>query len=93
MTGKRVHALVSGRVQGVGFRASTKRRATELGLNGWVRNLDDGRVEFVAQGAEQAVDALVEWAHRGPSSASVDRVEVEQQPASDANEPGFTTRN
>ena len=69
--------LVSGRVQGVGFRASTERRARqEAALGGYVRNLEDGRVEAVFQGDEAAVLALVAWCATGPSQARVERVQV-----------------
>lgn len=80
MAGKRVRGYVSGVVQGVGFRFSTAREAERLGLGGYVRNLPDGRVEFEAEGADEAVDALVAWAHRGPGPARVERVEVSVRP-------------
>ncbi len=66
--------LVSGRVQGVFFRASTRRRALELGLRGTVVNLADGRVEVLASGDAQALDALEAWLHEGPPAARVERV-------------------
>lgn len=77
--GARVRAriLVSGRVQGVAFRQSAADEARRLGVNGWVRNLRDGRVEAEAEGERAAVDALVRWCHAGPPAARVDRVEVE----------------
>jgi acylphosphatase len=68
----RIHGLV----QGVGFRYSLHREAVRLGLAGWVRNRRDGTVEAVVAGPAPAVEALVAWAHRGPPSARVDRVEV-----------------
>ncbi|HSG91638.1 MAG TPA: acylphosphatase [Pseudomonadales bacterium] len=68
----RVHGVVSGRVQGVGFRASLARRARDLEVRGWVRNRDDGSVEFLAVGAPSAVEALLAWAHDGPAGARVD---------------------
>jgi acylphosphatase len=67
--------LVSGRVQGVCFRASTRDRARELGLRGSAVNLDDGRVEVVAAGDDKALDALADWLRHGPPNARVDRVE------------------
>jgi len=73
---KRVHLFVSGRVQGVFFRACTQREAQSLGLVGWVRNLPDGRVEIVAQGDAEAVRALVEWSHLGPVRAEVASVDI-----------------
>jgi len=67
----RVNMIVEGTVQGVYFRASTREKALQLGLTGWVRNLTDGRVEFEAQGPAQAVEELVIWAKQGPEHARV----------------------
>ncbi len=67
--------LISGRVQGVWFRESMKRRADDLGVTGWVRNLADGRVEAVVCGSTERIDALLVWAHKGPPLARVDQVE------------------
>ena len=72
---KAVHAYVSGEVQGVFFRQTTKRRARAEGLDGWVRNLPDGRVEVWLQGDEEAVNEMVDWLWIGPSAASVTGVE------------------
>ncbi len=72
----RVRVRVDGRVQGVWFRASTQKRAVELGVSGWVRNLDNGSVELEAEGEDAAVDALLRWCHMGPPSARVDHVDV-----------------
>lgn len=66
-----LHALVSGRVQGVWFRQSTKEMAEGLGLTGWVRNLEDGRVEVVATGEEKGVRQLEAWLGQGPELANV----------------------
>jgi acylphosphatase len=63
--------LVSGRVQGVGFRISLQREARKLGLGGWVRNRSDGTVEALLQGTPQAVAALIAWARNGPPGARV----------------------
>ena len=71
----RVHVFVSGRVQGVYFRSHTQNKAHELGLTGWVRNLDDGRVEAVFEGDESAVKQMVEWCGVGEGFARVDDVE------------------
>jgi acylphosphatase len=71
----RVHVLVSGKVQGVSFRSSTKYRAEELGISGWVRNLADGRVEAVFEGIKENVDKMVEWCRKGPEYARVAGVE------------------
>ncbi|HWQ12587.1 MAG TPA: acylphosphatase [Roseiflexaceae bacterium] len=85
----RAHVLISGRVQGVNFRAATRDQARAAGVAGWVRNLDDGRVEAVFEGPRLAVERLVSWCHRGPSSARVDRVEVQWQPPT-GGEHGFS---
>ncbi len=76
---KRAHVFVSGRVQGVWFRASTRDKAEELSLNGWVRNLPDGRVEAVFEGDDRAVEEMVEWCRHGPPMARVDRVDIEYE--------------
>ena len=70
--------IVSGRVQGVGFRMATCRRARELGVSGWVRNRRDGTVEIHVQGSAEAVQSLVEWAHHGPRAAKVTSVREAQ---------------
>ncbi|MCL6422327.1 acylphosphatase [Brachybacterium sp. JHP9] len=85
---KRVRADVTGRVQGVGFRYSTQAKARELGVQGWVKNLLDGSVQFEAEGEDAAVDALVEWAHQGPVSAWVSGVRVREVPARGAEADG-----
>jgi len=69
---------VRGRVQGVGFRYATVRAALELGVTGWVRNRRDGSVEAVVQGPREAVEALVDWARRGPDAARVESLEVSE---------------
>jgi DNA ligase D-like protein (predicted 3'-phosphoesterase) len=74
--GKGVRVTVRGRVQGVGFREATVRRAREGGVFGWVRNLDGGDVEVHAEGPDGAVDSLVEWLGEGPRGAAVEEVEV-----------------
>ena len=70
------HLQVRGRVQGVGFRYSLQRQAQRLGLAGWVRNRLDGSVEAAVYGPADAVEKLVQWAHRGPPSARVTDVTV-----------------
>jgi acylphosphatase len=70
--------LVSGRVQGVFYRASTREQALALGLRGHAKNLSDGRVEVVASGTDAALDALELWLWRGPSGARVDDVQRER---------------
>lgn len=72
-----VRGSVSGRVQGVAYRMSLLQEARALGLTGWVRNSPDGRVLFLASGPPESIDALLNWAHRGPSLARVDALDVE----------------
>ena len=76
--------LVSGRVQGVAFRAATEARARALGLAGFVRNLRDGRVEVVAQGEAAQVAALESWCRRGPPLARVDALEASDRALDDS---------
>ena len=73
---RRARVLVSGRVQGVFFRQRTIRIARSADCAGWVRNLDDGRLEAVFEGPEEAVDKLVAWCREGPDRAVVEDVEV-----------------
>jgi acylphosphatase len=68
---------ITGRVQGVFFRASARETAQRLGLTGYARNLPDGTVEIEAEGDDAALQQLIEWAHAGPSSARVEEVVVE----------------
>lgn len=81
---RRVHGFISGRVQGVFFRSSMRDKAVELGLTGWVRNLSDGRVEFVVEGAGEDVERLVSWARHGPPRAQVTGFELSEETPSDA---------
>jgi acylphosphatase len=74
-----VHVVISGRVQGVWFRANTKQKAEQLCLTGWVRNTSDGCVEAVFEGEERLVKEMIEWCHKGPSLAKVKKVEVKNQ--------------
>ena len=70
----RVHVVISGRVQGVFFRANTGAKADELGLTGWVKNTPDGNVEAVFEGEEGAVEEMLSWCHKGPALAKVTKV-------------------
>lgn len=72
----RAHIWVSGRVQGVFFRAYTEDEAVARGLAGWVRNARDGRVEAVFEGEKSAVDSMIQWCHRGSPASRVTGVEV-----------------
>lgn len=76
----RVHIYVSGRVQGVFYRSNTLKRAKELGITGWVKNLEDGRVEIVAEGEEEKLKKLIEWCKIGPVMAKVRDLEVRIEP-------------
>ena len=71
------HLVITGRVQGVGFRMYMERSARELGINGWVRNRRDGSVEAIVSGAPDAVDKIIAWARRGPRAALVANVRVD----------------
>ena len=71
------HYIVEGRVQGVFFRASTREQAQNIGVQGWVRNLPDGRVETLACGSESQLSALELWLRKGPEMAVVSELTVE----------------
>ncbi len=73
----RAEVVISGRVQGVFFRARTRERARELDVTGWVRNRPDGRVEAVFEGPQDAVRRMVSWCRRGPRMAQVEDVTVD----------------
>ena len=75
---RRVKVIISGRVQGVYFRYFTVRKAKELGVVGSVRNLDDGRVEAIAQADEAVLKKFIAWCHKGPATARVDKVELSE---------------
>jgi len=74
---KQVHIFVSGRVQGVFYRANTRKKAKELGIRGWVRNLYDGRVEITAEAKEKDLKKFIEWCKKGPELAFVENIKVE----------------
>jgi len=86
----RAHVFVSGRVQGVSYRANTREAARDAGVDGWVENLADGRVEAVFEGEESAVEGMVEWCHSGSPAAEVDGVETEY--GDPEGESGFEIR-
>ena len=77
----RAHLFIQGRVQGVGYRANTRRMANKLNLKGWVRNLRNGDVELLIEGPEVEVDRLIVWCHRGSTSAYVSKVRIEKSNA------------
>ncbi|MFA5879956.1 MAG: acylphosphatase [Candidatus Margulisiibacteriota bacterium] len=74
---KTVQVLITGKVQGVCFRAYTLEKAIELNLNGWVRNNPDGTVEAIFQGQDQEIQQMLDWCKQGPSLAIVDDLKVE----------------
>jgi acylphosphatase len=84
-----VKIKVYGRVQGVFFRANTRDKARELGLRGWVRNMEDGTVEILAEG--KRIRELVKWCRKGSPAAKVDRVETREE-KSEENLSGFHVR-
>ena len=77
---KRVHVYVSGRVQGVLFRADTRRAAADLNLTGWVSNMADGRVEALFEGEDESVNKMLKWCHVGPPAARVEEVIITKEP-------------
>jgi acylphosphatase len=76
---RRAHVFVSGKVQGVGFRAFVQKEAVALDVKGWVKNLTDGRVEAVAEGLKEKVGALLEKIKKGPAAAKVETVDVAEE--------------
>jgi acylphosphatase len=79
MEKKRVHVFISGRVQGVFFRAYTRDTARKLDLSGWVRNTSDGRVEAVFEGGEENVRTMTDWCNEGSPLGRVDKVEMREE--------------
>ncbi|MEQ1622126.1 MAG: acylphosphatase [Methylococcales bacterium] len=77
---RQVNIIVSGRVQGVYFRAFTRRKANQLNIYGSAVNLADGRVEIIAQGEHPAIEHFVEWCRKGPITARVDTIEITELP-------------
>ncbi|APX96571.1 acylphosphatase [Natronorubrum daqingense] len=86
----RVHVFVTGTVQGVYYRANTRDTAREKGVDGWVKNLEDGRVEAVFEGDEATVEGMVEWCHTGSPAAVVDDVDATYEEPQ--GEDGFEIR-
>lgn len=89
---KAVKVLISGRVQGVCYRASTKDMADRLGLSGWVRNLADGRVEAYFEGPERDVQKAIDWCRQGPPAANVEGLEFEKMEPEEAFQ-GFSVKH
>ena len=71
-----VHILVTGKVQGVFFRQATRVAAIKYNVTGWVKNLDDGRVEILIEGEDKSVDSVMAWCNYGPANSRVDNIEV-----------------
>lgn len=80
---RKVNIAVSGRVQGVYFRAFTRRKAKQLGLVGRATNLADGRVEIIAQGNDVAVTQFITWCRKGPITARVDHIDINELPVTE----------
>ena len=80
MEEKRICAVISGRVQGVAFRANCRHQALARGVRGWVRNRGDGAVEALFEGPVDQVDAMLRWCHHGPPAAEVTEVAVTEAP-------------
>lgn len=76
---KRIHLWISGRVQGVGYRAATADKASVTGVSGWVRNLPDGRVEAVFEGSSSQIESMLRWCYQGSPSAIVQRIEQQEE--------------
>jgi acylphosphatase len=76
---QRIHAVVKGKVQGVYFRAHTKKLADELNIKGWVKNLENGGVEVVAEGEEDQIKQMVQFLHKGSPESRVDSVEIKNE--------------
>ena len=79
MSKQRIRLFITGKVQGVFFRQALKVMAKKNDVFGWVKNLEDGRVEAVLEGDEEKVSRLVEWAHGGPANARVEDVDIHNE--------------
>lgn len=88
----RKHIFISGRVQGVGFRHFTRKNAEALNVNGWVKNLADGRVEAVFEGSKEAVDDLIKRCKKGPAASRVENLEVNDDEHEKSTLNGFQVR-
>ncbi len=85
---KTINVRISGRVQGVFFRHYTKLKADSLGLNGWVRNRNDGSVEALISGTEEHISKMIQWLHHGPNSAIVKELDINDV---EGVEPGYSS--
>ncbi len=87
------HVIISGRVQGVGFRYFTKKSAESLGVSGWVKNLRSGDVEAVLQGSSESIDEMMNRLEAGPTTARVDEIkELEDKPNAQQRVNGFNVK-
>jgi acylphosphatase len=77
----RAHLIIKGYVQGVGYRATTSRKASQLKIKGWIKNLPNGSVEAIIEGDEEAVNELIKWCFRGPTKACVRDIQVKKMTA------------
>ncbi len=89
---KTIHIIVTGRVQGVGFRYFTVRCANDLGISGWVRNLPDGSVETAIQGRGENIEEMIERLRQGPGAANVSSLEIEEIESGSEELSGFAMR-
>lgn len=76
---KQYHLLITGRVQGVGYRASALEKGQQLGIRGWVKNLSDGRVEMLIAGEQLELEQMISWTEQGPRFAEVTHIDVSEQ--------------
>ena len=81
MTNERVHIIVIGKLQGVFFRASTHHTAEKLNIKGWVKNLDDGSVEIVAEGVKENLRKFISWCNEGSEKAKVTEIKIKNLPS------------
>lgn len=84
-----LHLYIEGRVQGVGYRYATQKKALALELTGWVRNLPDGRVEVVIEGPKDLQEQLLSWCYEGPSFAKVLKIDVERESLDETSDSFF----
>jgi len=91
MSPRRVHLRITGLVQGVSYRASTRDAALELGVRGWVRNLSNGDVEALAEADAQIIEHFITWCRRGPEEARVTGVQIDEAATTEALN-GFEVR-
>jgi len=75
----RVHIFVSGKVQGVFFRENTRKKAAEFGLSGFIKNLQNGKVEAIFEGDKEQIEKIIQWIKKGPEMAQVEDIEIDWQ--------------